>query len=156
MPQGVLKGIRDIQVNDLLTYLQSLADPTAEARATIPAKILLQGLTGPLDGRKYPGIMESMKRQDDAGIASALTYVRNGFGSSAPPVGDDDIARARAATADRTTPWTMKGFAAYQQVPQAMLQGWKWSASEGLHVEAIAAGNLNTRYTTDSRSVDSV
>ena len=37
------------------------------------AKILIHGLTGPIDGKKYPGVMESMKRQDDEWMAAVLT-----------------------------------------------------------------------------------
>jgi hypothetical protein len=42
----------------------------------VSARILIHGLTGSIDGKKYPGVMESMKRQDDEWMAAALTFVR--------------------------------------------------------------------------------
>lgn len=122
--------------------------PRLLAPADVPARIVLHGLTGPVDGRKYPGAMESMKRQDDEWIASALTYVRNSFGNRAPAVDAREVARARAETRERTQPWTMDDFAAYQAVPPQVVQSWTWTASIGDHPEHAADGDPTTRYST--------
>ena len=114
----------------------------------LAARILMHGLTGPVDGKKYPGLMESMKRQDDEWIASALTFARNSFGNSAPEVHVQDVARVRAATADRTKPYTIEDFAAYQAVPTNVLKGWGYT-SNGTNPEHAVDGDLSTRFDTD-------
>ena len=68
-------------------------------------KVLLKGLTGPLDGKTYRDVMVPMGGTDEwvAGIAS---YVRTSFGNSGGLVTPADVARVRAETAARKTPWT--------------------------------------------------
>ena len=61
-----------------------------------PIHVLLQGLTGDIDGKKYEGQMVSMATNDDAWIAGVLSYVRNTFGNSAGFVMPEDVARIRA------------------------------------------------------------
>lgn len=111
----------------------------------LTARILLHGLTGPIDGKKYPGVMESMSRQDDEWIASALTFARNSFGNSAPVVNASDVAHVRAATANRTKPYTIEDFAAYQAVPHTTLQSWAY-ASSGSNPEYAVDGDRSTRF----------
>ena len=48
-------------------------------------RTILHGLTGPLDGKTYPGVMAPMNSQDDQWIADVATYVRNSFGNKAAP-----------------------------------------------------------------------
>lgn len=47
---------------------------------SIPTRILLDGLSGPIDGKDY-GIMTPMKNQDDQWIADVMTYIRKNFGN---------------------------------------------------------------------------
>ena len=73
-------------------------------------RLVLRGLTGPVTvaGASFNGAMPAWADQlTDAEIAAALTYVRSHFGNSAGPVAADTVAAARAATASRTTPWTV-------------------------------------------------
>ena len=42
----------------------------------------------------------------DEQIAAVLTYVRREWGQTASPVDPATVAQTRAATADRTRPWT--------------------------------------------------
>ncbi len=62
-------------------------------------RIQLRGLVGPITvkGVEYnmPGGMVAMAYQSDEQIASVLTYVRNSFGNSAPPVTPEDVAAFR-------------------------------------------------------------
>ena len=47
-------------------------------------KVLLHGLTGPVDGKNYPGgVMVPMGSNTDEWIADVATYVRNSFGNRA-------------------------------------------------------------------------
>ena len=91
-------------------------------------KTLLHGLTGPLDNTNYPDVMISMGMQSDDWIAAIGSYVRNAFGNRAPLIAPGDVARLRAATAARKTPWNTVELAA--SVPKPLLiEGWKATAS---------------------------
>jgi quinoprotein glucose dehydrogenase len=63
-------------------------------------KIQLRGLVGPITvkGQEYnfPGGMAALAYQTDEQIASVLTYIRNSFGNSAPPVAPAAIAALRS------------------------------------------------------------
>ena len=48
-------------------------------------KILLQGLSGPIDGKTYPTIMPSMADNNDEWIASVANYIRYEFGTPTSP-----------------------------------------------------------------------
>jgi mono/diheme cytochrome c family protein len=64
---------------------------------------------------KFIGIMAPLgPAMTDAQMAEAMTYVRSSFGNSAPPVTPAEVAKVRAATASRTTPWTQKDLEALQ------------------------------------------
>lgn len=76
--------------------------------------ILMHGLKGPIDGKKYPDQMLSQQAQTDEYIASVLSYVRNSFGNKSKVVSVDEVKDVRAATSARTTPWTMEELMAMQ------------------------------------------
>jgi putative membrane-bound dehydrogenase-like protein len=86
-------------------------DPTRLAR------IVLHGLTGPIRvaGQEFGGAnavpMPSMTGLTDGQIADVLSYVRETFGERASAVSAEAVARVRAATLDRTTPWTAEELA---------------------------------------------
>lgn len=69
-------------------------------------RILLHGLSGPLDGQQYPDVMPAMGENDDQWIASVISYIRNDMENSAPVVRVEEVERVRRATADRKLPWT--------------------------------------------------
>ena len=70
--------------------------------------VMLHGLTGNSgEGMTYPGVMIPMKNNSDDYIASALSYIRYAFGGGIEElIRPEDVARVRAATADRSTPMT--------------------------------------------------
>ena len=81
------------------------------------AAIILKGNAGPftIDGKAFSQVMPPQESaMDDAKIASIMTFVRSSFENSAPPVGPEVVAAARAKFKDRTAPWT-----------QAELDAWK-------------------------------
>ena len=63
------------------------------------ALIVLNGLKGDL-------LMPPMGTLDDQQIAAILTYIRRAWGHDAGPVSPETVARARAASGARQTPWT--------------------------------------------------
>jgi mono/diheme cytochrome c family protein len=72
------------------------------------AKILLHGVTGALTvkGATFNGAMPAFKDQlNDAEIAALTTYLRSQWGNQAPPLTADVVAKARADTASRATPY---------------------------------------------------
>lgn len=63
----------------------------------LPIEIMLHGLKGPIDGKKYPDIMPSMAGQSDEWIASVLSYVRNSseLGNNASVITPEEVKRVR-------------------------------------------------------------
>ncbi len=115
--------------------------------------ILLHGLSGDIDGKKYEGQMVSMATFDDKWIASILSFIRNSFGNSASFISPEEVARFRAATKDRTQPWTYAELRA--ALPQPLdRKTWKLTASHksGALSQAID-GNSNTRYDTGTPQI---
>lgn len=73
----------------------------------VAARIVLHGLTGPIDvlGSSYNGAMPAFADQlSDAEIAAVLTHVRGHFGNTAGPVAPAQVAAVRAS--GRAAPWT--------------------------------------------------
>ncbi|MGV8878794.1 MAG: DUF7133 domain-containing protein [Sphingobacteriaceae bacterium] len=71
-------------------------------------RILLNGLSGPVDGKNYPDVMPPMHANDDEWIASVLSYVRANMGNKASVIRPDDVKKIRAEIAGRTTPYTLE------------------------------------------------
>ena len=85
-------------------------------------KILLHGLTGPVNGKTYRENMVSMAMNDDKWIASVLSFVRYDMGMSESPypgtpndrfvnfllVTPEEVAKVREEYKGRTSPWTWK------------------------------------------------
>ncbi len=133
----------------------SLAPPLKGSRRLLQSpdvavRILLQGMTGRLDGKDYPGnLMAPMGAQDDEWIASVLTYARNAFGNAAAPIRPTSVARIRAATADRKLPWKPEELERFRPVDRETMRSWTWSASHvGEDIARAFDGKASTRYTT--------
>jgi F5/8 type C domain len=96
-------------------------------------KTILHGLTGPVDNRTYTDVMMPMGVQNDDWIAAIASFVRRSFGNTGGLVTPADVARVRAATADRKTMWTVPELMA--SLPSALFtDGWKVTASH--HADA--------------------
>jgi mono/diheme cytochrome c family protein len=103
--------------------------PRVQGHRDYVIKVLLKGLSGPLDGKTYRDVMVPMGGTDEwiAGIAS---YLRTSFGNNGGLVTPADVARVRAETAGRTTPWTVAELEA--SLPRVLdSQQWKFTASAG-------------------------
>jgi mono/diheme cytochrome c family protein len=112
-------------------------------------KVLLNGLTGDLDGRSYAGgVMAPMGGNSDEWLADVASYVRNGFGNSAAVVTPDHVAAVRKAT-PRRTPWTLPELEA--TLPLLLTNESEWKATASHNAEAAAnglAGNPFARWDT--------
>lgn len=72
-------------------------------------RIVLDGLTGETEvqGVTYSGMMPPWKAYlNDAQVAAVLTYIRSAWNNEADAVTPAEVARVRAATEARKTPWT--------------------------------------------------
>lgn len=84
-----------------------IASPRVLGSKQRVARIVLQGLMGPVDGKTYPGVMAAMASNDDEWIADALTYARNSWGNEAGLVTKQEVATIRGQMKRRRQPWTL-------------------------------------------------
>lgn len=70
-------------------------------------KILLHGLTGPINGNNYAGVMVGMKNQDDQWISSVLTYIRKHLNHN-NQIGTWQVAKVRKQYKNREDYWTIE------------------------------------------------
>jgi mono/diheme cytochrome c family protein len=81
------------------------------------ARIIMHGLTGPVDGKIYEkndvAMMPPppMMLEDDEIIAGILTYIRNSWGNEASEVTVPEVKRIRKAAETRKKPWTIEELA---------------------------------------------
>src|SRR5262249_34462053 len=80
--------------------------PRVQGHRDYVIKVLLRGMTGPLDGRSYRDVMVPMDNTDEW-VAGIAPYVRTSFGNTGDLVTPADVARVRAEIAGRTAPWTI-------------------------------------------------
>ncbi len=61
-----------------------VGSPRVIGSQEIITKILLNGLTGPIDGKEYSGVMVGMKHQDNKWLSDVLTYIRSDLNNANP------------------------------------------------------------------------
>jgi len=111
--------------------------------------VLLHGLSGDIDGRKYEGQMVSMATNDDTWIAGVLSYVRKSFGGGASFVTPEQVKALRGATKDRTAAWTISELRSVLPQPLPNSKEWKLTASDKPDgCESAIDGKPDTRYTS--------
>ncbi len=103
--------------------------PRVQGHRDYVIKVLLHGLTGPLDDKTFTNVMVPMGAQKDDWVAAIASYVRNDFGNTGSFVTPEDVARVRAASVNRKTPWTAPEIATALPVLLPIEQTWKASAS---------------------------
>ncbi|QNF35218.1 c-type cytochrome [Adhaeribacter swui] len=70
-------------------------------------RILLHGLSGPVEGKTYPDVMPAMGHNDDEWIAAVLSYVRNDMYNKAPLIQPEEVKVIRSQTVSRQKYWTL-------------------------------------------------
>ena len=115
----------------------------------LATKVVLHGLTGPIEGKTYPGEMIAMASNGDRWVAAALSYVRNSFGNQLGFVTEDEVAQIKKENQGRLKPWTETELMA--SVPQVIPGRGKWKLTAShLSRDAKKAvdGDIKSRYTT--------
>ena len=112
--------------------------PRVQAHRDYVIKVLLNGLTGPVDDKTYPEVMVPMGANSDEWVAGIASYVRNSFGNNGGLVTPADVARVRAETASRKALWTVPEIEA--SLPRPLdPQQWKLTASHNADAASGAA-----------------
>ncbi len=110
-----------------------MAPPLAGSKTVVQGdailKVLLQGLSGPVNGKTYEAQMVSMGTNPDQWIADIASYVRKAFGNQGALVTKDDVKKLRALTKAHTAPWTIEELRAGYPSPMEDRAAWKLSAS---------------------------
>lgn len=115
-------------------------------------RIVLHGLTGPVNGKEYIQQMIPMKSNGDDWIADVLTYSRNSFGNNAPEIKAGLVKSMRETTKDRVNPYTIQDLAEFLPVDKRQMKRWGYSASHGGHSAKRAAdGRIDSRFSTDGQ-----
>jgi len=71
-------------------------------------RIVLHGLTGPVDGKEYPSIMPPQRNSGDQWLAEVLSYIRTNLGNKATLISAENIKDVRKQVGERWVPWTME------------------------------------------------
>ncbi len=104
--------------------------PRVQGHRDYVIKVLLYGLTGPVDGSTYTQVMVPMGATNkDDWIAAIGSYVRNSFGNTGSFITPADVARVRATTAGRKTSWTVESLTASLPVLLPAQPTWHATAS---------------------------
>ena len=105
-------------------------------------RVLLNGLTGPIEGQTYTEVMIPMGQNTDQWIADVASFVRNSWGNAGSVVTPEEVARVRAATANRSSMWTAPELAA--AVPTLVEATPEWTVTASHNAETasrvVAAG----------------
>jgi mono/diheme cytochrome c family protein len=81
--------------------------PRVQGHRDYIIKVLLGGLTGPIDGRTYSEVMAPLgNATSDEWVAGVASFVRGSFGNTGGMVTPADVARVRATMKARKTMWT--------------------------------------------------
>jgi mono/diheme cytochrome c family protein len=113
--------------------------PRVQGSRDYVIKVLLHGLTGPVDGSTYTQVMVPMGATNkDEWIAAIGSYVRNSFGNTGSFISPADVARVRALTAGRKASWTVADVTASRPVLSPAQPTWKATASHNAPLASAA------------------
>ncbi|MGY3053784.1 glucose/arabinose dehydrogenase/mono/diheme cytochrome c family protein [Pedobacter sp. UYEF25] len=98
--KGVINGGKDMPAPALASNKDINGDPEKLIR------ILLHGLSGPVNGNNYADVMPALGANTDEYIASVISFIRNDMGNKASTVKIADVKKVREQTANRTKNWT--------------------------------------------------
>ncbi|MEZ5965928.1 MAG: discoidin domain-containing protein [Planctomycetota bacterium] len=141
---------RGVRAGDVALAPSLQDSPRVHGSPDALLRIVLHGMSGPIDGRVYgAGMMLPQAAQGDRYVAAVLSYVRTVFAGGAGVIEPTEVAAVRAACGVRNVPWTQAELAPYMALPQATIGAWKAAASDGDDSAHQALdGDAGTRFTT--------
>ena len=109
----IVAGTSSLAAPSLLNSKRMNADKS------LLVKLLLHGLSGPVDGKEYPSVMPSLGANSDEWVASVVNYIRYEFGNAgrrfrrptdtiSPFVSVVEVAAIRKQNESRTNLWTLQ------------------------------------------------
>lgn len=138
-----------------MTLAPPLAGSKLAQKSDFILRVLLHGLTGPVNGKTYQAQMIPMANNTDEWLADIASYVRKSFGNQGRFITKDEVAKLRKELASRTTPWTadeLKRTGPHQ--PLENRSAWKLTSSHNTKDLAKAVdGNPETRWDTHTPQV---
>lgn len=137
-----------------MTLAPALSGSKTAVQSDFILRVLLHGLTGPVNGKTYQAQMIPMANNTDEWIADIASYVRKSFGNSGRFIEKAEVAKLRKEHAARMTPWTMEELKSFGPQPLVNRKDWKLTASHNDKDLAKAIdGNLETRWDTHTPQV---
>jgi mono/diheme cytochrome c family protein len=100
--KGINNGGKDMPAPPLAANKNVSGDPEKIIR------ILLHGLSGPVNGKTYADVMPALGYNDDEYLASVISYIRTDLDNKASIVKPGDVKKIRGMTAARKSSWTWK------------------------------------------------
>jgi putative membrane-bound dehydrogenase-like protein len=112
-----------------MTLAPPLAGSQTVVRGDSVLRVLLHGLSGPINGKTYEAQMVTMGTNTDQWLADVASYVRKAFGNQGGFVSKDDVKKLRATYKTRTAPWTIEELNKNYPQPLENHADWKLTAS---------------------------
>ncbi|MCB1275415.1 discoidin domain-containing protein [Prosthecobacter sp.] len=132
-----------------MTLAPALAGSKTAVKSDFILRVLLHGLSGPVNGKTYQAQMIPMANNTDEWLADIASYVRKSFGNSGRFIDKNEVAKLRKELASRTTPWTEPELRSFGPQPLENRKEWKLTSSHNDKELARAVdGNLETRWDT--------
>ena len=131
----------------------TLAPPLAGSKTVVQGdaiiRVMMNGLSGPINGKTYEAQMVTMATNNDDWIADVASYVRKAFGNNGKMVDKKEVAKLRSQLKSRTAPWTIEELRQNAPQPLANRDKWKLTASHNDKELAKAIdGDIATRWDT--------
>lgn len=136
----------------------TLAPPLAGSKTAVQGdsilRVMMNGLSGPINGKTYEAQMVSMASNNDQWIADVASYIRKAFGNNGKMVTKKEVEKLRSSLKNRTLPWTIEELAQNYPQPLVNREKWKITAShQEQHVALAVDGDLHSRWTTGTSQV---
>ncbi|HQZ29031.1 MAG TPA: discoidin domain-containing protein [Verrucomicrobiales bacterium] len=142
-------GGMPIAGRDGITLAPPLAGSHTVVRGDDIVRVMLNGLSGPINGKTYEAQMVTMASNDDQWIADVSSYLRNAFGNNGKMVTKDSVSSLRKEIGQRNTPWTVEELSALHPQPLTDRSAWKLTASHNAkELPKAIDGDLETRWDT--------
>ena len=132
---------------------KTLAPPLAGSKTAVSGdaiiRVMMNGLSGPINGKTYEAQMVTMATNNDEWISNVTSYIRRAFGNNGKLVTKQEVARLRKDLSKRTLPWTIEEL--HQFYPQTLSNRKDWKLTSSHNDKDLAKavdGDIATRWDT--------